>query len=68
MGEEAVSHWRKSSYSHDNGCIELADLGDGIVGVRDSKLGDDSPVLRFNETEIAAWIKGTKAGEFDNLA
>jgi hypothetical protein len=60
--------FRKSSYSADNGCVELADLGEGIVGVRDSKLGDASPVLRFTRSEVAAWLAGTKAAEFDDLA
>lgn len=59
--------FRKSSYSADNGCIELADLGDGLIGVRDSKLGDASPILHFTRPEIAAWLAGTKAGEFDDL-
>ena len=61
--------WRKSSYSGDQGnCVELADLGDGIVGVRDSKLGDDSPILSFTRAEVAAWLSGAKASEFDDLA
>ena len=63
-----MSNWRKSSYSHDNGCVELADLGDGIVGVRDSKLGRGSPILRFTQAEVEAWLAGSKAGEFDDLA
>lgn len=60
--------YRKSSYSADNGCVELADLGAGIIGVRDSKLGDASPVLHFTRAEVAAWLAGSKAGEFDDLA
>ena len=61
--------WRKSSYSGDQGnCVELADLGDGIVGVRDSKLGRGSPILRFTQAEVEAWLAGSKAGEFDDLA
>jgi hypothetical protein len=60
--------WRKSSYSGDQGqCVELADLGDGTIGVRDSKLGDDSPILRFTRAEVAAWLSGARAGEFDDL-
>jgi Domain of unknown function (DUF397) len=36
--------WRKSMYSHANGnCLEVV----GNVLVRDSKLGDSSPVLAF---------------------
>ena len=63
-----MTTWRKATFSDNNGCVELADLGDGIVGVRDSKLGDDSPVLRFTQAEVAAWLAGAAAGEFDDLA
>ncbi|WP_020116261.1 DUF397 domain-containing protein [Streptomyces canus] len=42
------AHWRSSSYSNGDGgnCVEVADTPD-LVPVRDSKLGADSPVLRF---------------------
>jgi hypothetical protein len=60
--------FRKSSFSGPQGdCVELADLGGGIVGVRDSK-DPDGPILRFTRAEIDAWLAGTKAGEFDDLA
>ncbi|GAB3992538.1 hypothetical protein GCM10029992_01890 [Glycomyces albus] len=41
-----TSEWRKSSRSQANGgnCVELR-LVEGGFQVRDSKLGDDSPVL-----------------------
>lgn len=58
--------WRKSSYSVDNNCVEIADAGPQVV-VRDSKLGDASPVLHFTRAEFAAWLDGCKAGEFDDL-
>ncbi|GAB3496432.1 DUF397 domain-containing protein [Amycolatopsis cihanbeyliensis] len=46
--------WTKSSYSQGNGeCIELARATDKI-GVRDSKLGDASPVLTFTPVAITA--------------
>ncbi|NJA55285.1 DUF397 domain-containing protein, partial [Streptomyces sp. NEAU-H3] len=40
--------WVKSSYSGaDNGsCVELA-VGEAALPVRDSKWGDDSPVVEF---------------------
>jgi hypothetical protein len=67
MGDPIMTTWRKSTFSNNGSCVELADLGAGIVGVRDSKLGDSSPVLHFTRTEIAAWLAGSKAGEFDDL-
>lgn len=44
--------WRKSSYSCDSAnCVEVAAV-DGRVLVRDSKLGNDSPVLTYS---TAGW-------------
>lgn len=69
MTDHPVPRWRKASASASNGsCVELADLGDGVVGVRDSKLGNDSPVLQFSRSEVAAWLAGVKDGEFDDMA
>jgi hypothetical protein len=58
--------WLKSSLSSggDN-CVEVR-LGDnGVVSVRDSKLGDASPVLDFAPTEWVAFTRGAQLGEFD---
>lgn len=58
--------WRKSSYStgDTNGgeCVELASLPGGGVAVRDSKLGDQSPVITFTQAELRAFVLGVKAG------
>lgn len=60
---------RKSSFSAPNSdCVELADLGDDARGLSDSKLGDDSPVLHLSRGALAAFIRGAKDGEFDDLA
>lgn len=60
--------WSKASFSNGgaNGCVELNFDIPGWAGLRDSKLGDDSPVMVFNERELSAFIAGAKAGEFDN--
>lgn len=59
--------WRKSSYSGGGlDCVELADLGDGRIGVRDSK-DPDGPVIAFDPGSISAFLNGVKAGEFDDL-
>lgn len=61
-----VGVWQKSSFSASNGaCVEAQGAQDGDVLVRDTKLGDASPVLRFTPGEWAAWLAGCKAGEFD---
>ncbi|NUP73121.1 MAG: DUF397 domain-containing protein [Sinomonas sp.] len=58
--------WRKASASTGNGqCVELARTADGVA-VRDSK-NPDGPVLHFTRGEIAAWLRGAKDGEFDDL-
>lgn len=54
--------WRKSSFSDNGHCVELADLGDGLIGIRDSKLGDASPVLRLAPAAVAAWLADARAG------
>ncbi|MFE1833354.1 DUF397 domain-containing protein [Streptomyces sviceus] len=43
------ARWRKSSYSNGEGgsCVEVTDGVPGVIPVRDSKLGTDSPVLAF---------------------
>lgn len=60
--------WRKSSYSSDNGgqCVEAALLADGTVAVRNSNHPDAGTAF-FTRAELAAWVKGVKAGEFDDL-
>lgn len=63
-----LAEWRKSTYSASSGtCVELAQADD-VIAVRDSKLGDDSDVLKFTRAEMRAFIAGVKAGEFDDLA
>lgn len=57
------AQWRKSSYSGYNGnCVEVADLGAGRVGVRDSKAGAGSPALQFSSAQWAAFLASVKDG------
>lgn len=56
----------KSSYSNSTGnCVDVEKDSSGWVEVRDTKLGNKSPVLRFTPDEWEAFVKGVKAGEFD---
>jgi len=58
--------WRKSSFSGSSGtCVEIADVEDGVL-VRNSTRPDDV-TLAFTRPELAAFVAGCKAGEFDDL-
>jgi hypothetical protein len=56
--------WRRSSRCATQSCVEIADLPDGGVAVRDSKSPDSTPILVFAADEWNAFISGAKAGEF----
>jgi hypothetical protein len=60
--------WTKSSLSHANGnCVEVADLPERHVGMRDSK-DAAGLVLRFPREEFRAFLAGVRKGEFDSFA
>ncbi|AUS78381.1 DUF397 domain-containing protein [Actinoalloteichus sp. AHMU CJ021] len=68
MRDLSTAAWRKSSFSDAGGnCVEVAPLRDGRIAVRNSKQPEAGAVL-FTPAEMDAWIKGCKAGEFDDLA
>jgi hypothetical protein len=59
------SGWHKSSYSQGaNDCMEITTEVPGWVGVRDSKLGTDSPVLAFPVSEWHTTLTATKTNKF----
>lgn len=59
--------WQKARKSQPNeACVELARVNQ-VIGLRDTKLGDRSPILQFTPEELAAFLDGAKAGEFDHL-
>lgn len=57
--------WRISSFSNNGTCVEVGDMPDGRRLVRDTKDGEDGPVLSYTAAEWRAFIAGVKAGEFD---
>lgn len=64
-GSAAGVTWRKSTYSAYNGnCVEMADLGQGRIGVRDSKAGEAGPVLSLTPDRWQFLLRGIKAGRY----
>ena len=57
--------WRKSSFSDGGGegsCVEVAGT-DSAVLVRDTKLGDDSPILAVGYSAWTDFITTIRTGE-----
>jgi hypothetical protein len=67
-GPESDSvRWAKSSLSFANGnCVEVADLPDGSIGVRNSREPGEL-FLRFTPEEWRAFLGGARNGEFDRF-
>lgn len=60
--------WQKSSFSgadNNQNCVELAQAGDQIK-MREGERPEI--VITTSRANLAAFIKGVKAGEFDHLA
>lgn len=56
--------FKKSSRCGGGTCVEVAQLPDGTVAVRDAK-NVKQALLVFNPAEWTAFVQGVKAGEFD---
>ncbi|SFE33094.1 protein of unknown function [Actinopolyspora alba] len=61
-----IAGWRTSTYSQNNAaCVEVGSAP-GVVGVRDSKLGPDSPVLAMRLSAWSAFAVALREGRFDH--
>jgi uncharacterized protein DUF397 len=59
--------WRKSQRSNPSGnCVELAELPGGGIAVRNSRHPDGLSLI-YPRAEIAAFLRGVKDGEFDEM-
>jgi hypothetical protein len=56
--------WRKSSYTDNGTCVEVANLPDGGRAIRQSN-DSDSPIIEYTRAEWDAFLAGVRAGEFD---
>lgn len=55
--------WKKSSASMGgNACVEVADLGNGLVGVRDSK-DPSGPVFEFTPQQWQGFVSGLRGAK-----
>lgn len=63
----AFSGWRSGdgSCGSDAPCVEVADGPDGWHAVRDTKLGEESPILTFDAAEWKVFTAGVRSGKFD---
>lgn len=62
-----VTNWRKSQASNPSGsCVEVTELPEGTIAVRNSR-DPHGPALVYTQEEMAAFLRGAKDGEFDNL-
>jgi len=64
MSDLSRAEWRKSTFSANGSCVEVARNLPGIIAVRDSK-DPDGPALVFSPAEWTAFTAGVVAGEFD---
>lgn len=61
MSGRSEPFWRKSSYSVEGNCVEVADLGDAGVLVRDSK--NPQTTLHFDRQGWVAFVHVIKTGQ-----
>ncbi|WP_433532899.1 DUF397 domain-containing protein [Micromonospora sp. CA-263727] len=60
MSDMPNALWRKSSYSNEGACVEVADTIPSVVGVRDSK-DVTGPALSFGPVAWRTFIESVKA-------
>ncbi|GLY32547.1 DUF397 domain-containing protein [Kineosporia sp. NBRC 101731] len=60
--------WVKATASSGSGeCVEMRRTSESVQ-VRDSKLGENSPVQSLTPAGFATWLESAKSGELDSLS
>jgi hypothetical protein len=62
--QNAEAVWRRSRACANSECVEVAALAGGVA-VRGSQIPD--VVLTFTKAEWGAFLRGVKAGDFDDV-
>ena len=67
-GQLSEVSWRKSRRSNPSGnCVEMAALTNSSdIALRNSR-DPEGPALLYTRSEIAAFVRGAKDGDFDDL-
>jgi hypothetical protein len=55
--------WHRPGCGAAGACVEIANLPEGGVAIRDGKSGDASPVLTFTQDEWGAFTAAIRSGE-----
>lgn len=55
--------WHRPGCGAAGACVEIANLPEGGVAIRDSKSGDASPVLTFTKDEWDTFTAAIRSGE-----
>lgn len=54
--------WRRATACNNGNCVEVLIDGEGTVQVRDSKLGDASPIITFTPDDWGELLKLARGG------
>lgn len=61
---KGFAHWRKSSYSAQEECVEVGNHSPGTIGVRDTKRPGSGTVV-FTAEAWSDFLTGVRSGRFD---
>jgi hypothetical protein len=66
MHDLSTIAWRTARSCAGGNCVQVADVGNGSIAIRDSK-NLSGPVLVYTADEWREFLTGAKNGDFDDL-